>query len=189
MLRKLLKERNYSRAETIRGNTVWKLPRWPTFLRWNLSHANGWQCGKPFHGHRRINLAHDCSLSTHGIRRMLTRLRKGEKKGQVLWHFISDHDITVYTSACFHEKKRWIFKNFSNNHIMPCLYICLFFCQNIRCINLAHDCSLSTHGIRRMLTRLRKGEKKGQVLWHFISDHDITVYTSACFHEKKKVNF
>ena len=43
---------------------------------------------------------------------------EGRKKGQVLWHFISDHDITVYTSACFHErKKKWIHKNSLNNQI------------------------------------------------------------------------
>ena len=45
-------------------------------------------------------------------------MRKGEKKGQVLWHFISDHDITVYTSACFHERKKmWIHKNSLKNQI------------------------------------------------------------------------
>ena len=150
-------------------------------------------------------------------------MRKGEKKGQVLWHFISDHDITVYTSACFHErKKNWIHKNSLNNQISESI-IChndelswlftnrvsaikhmkvkrmgiteilrriwlfslikikssesfnkqptqliiefnsslrqiidsqallvYFFCQNFRCTNLAHDCSLTTHGIRKV---------------------------------------
>ena len=109
---------NDSRAETIWGYTVWKLPRWPTFLRWNLSHANGWQCGKPFHGHRRINLAHDCSLSTHGIRRMLTRWGREKKKVKfydILYQIMTSQFTPLHVFT--REKKMWIHKNSLNNQI------------------------------------------------------------------------